>query len=393
LILGLFTELGTVGGVQRAGLYIAAVLTAYAQNRNLAIRIWVLNNPQGLWEKQMGEISVRFRGAGRSKVRLTVQTLRSVVNRPRLVLAGHPHLAPLAWLVQRLVPRSRTVVQCHGVEVWSPLPPWTRRALKGVSQVWAPSEDTAEKAVRVQGIPACKVRVIPWPVDPTFMEEAGSGDNPRLPQGFPKGRVILFVGRLDARERYKGIDRLIEALPHVVVQIPDAHLVIVGDGDDRDRLESLVRKRGMTERVHFLGSLSEDALKACYIQSTVFAMPSRAEGFGLVFLEAMAMGKPVIAGDHGGARSVVVDGQTGYLVTQDDLQGLIDRLVWILRDDALRLRMGQRARAWVTEHFTFSRFRDRVFQALDALLAVGRGRLPYILSNRACSIYFKKRKE
>ena len=116
-----------------------------------------------------------------------------------------------------------------------------------------------------------------------------------LPQGFPKGSVILTVARWSASERYKGADDLIHATWQLRTAVPDLHLVVVGGGDDLPRLQKLVIDIGAHDRVHFLDSLSREELGACYAHSDVFALPSTGEGFGLVFLEAMSFGKPVVA--------------------------------------------------------------------------------------------------
>jgi len=98
----------------------------------------------------------------------------------------------------------------------------------------------------------------------------------------------------------------------------------------------------------------------------VFVMPSRQEGFGIVFLEAMALGTPVIAGDYGGAPEIVQDGVTGFLVKPDDLEALTDRLIRLLQDEALRKRMGETARRQVEENFTFTRFQEKLTQILES---------------------------
>ena len=105
---------------------------------------------------------------------------------------------------------------------------------------------------------------------------------------------------MGAAEKYKGADNLIAALPSVLKAAPDTSLVLVGDGDDRPRLEHLARDLGVSEHAHFLFGLTPEQLFACYANCDIFALPSRGEGFGLVFLEAMAHGKPVIGGAHGG---------------------------------------------------------------------------------------------
>ena len=115
---------------------------------------------------------------------------------------------------------------------------------------------------------------------------------------------------------------MIAALPRVLQASPDSFLVLVGDGEDRPRLEQLAHELGVSERTRFLHGLTQDELFACYANCDVFALPSRGEGFGFVFLEAMAHGKPVIGGAHGGALDVIEDGVTGWLVPHGDIERL-----------------------------------------------------------------------
>jgi glycosyltransferase involved in cell wall biosynthesis len=136
----------------------------------------------------------------------------------------------------------------------------------------------------------------------------------------------LTVGRWDSTERYKGADTLLAALPQVLKTAPDASLVLVGDGDDRPRLEHLARDLGVSEHARFLHGLTPEQLFTCYKNCEVFALPSHGEGFGFVFLEAMACAKPVIGGAHGGIPDIVEDGVRGLLVPHGDAERLAQAL-------------------------------------------------------------------
>jgi len=148
--------------------------------------------------------------------------------------------------------------------------------------------------------------------------------------------------------------------------VPNIQLVIAGDGDDRPRLEALAQESGVQEQVFFLGSLpaSSSELLYSYSNCEIFALPSKGEGFGLVFLEAMAFGKPVIGGAHGGTPDVIEDGVTGYLVKHGDVGQLANVLTGLLTDPQLRNAMGARARERVRTHYLFRSFADQLERAL-----------------------------
>jgi glycosyltransferase involved in cell wall biosynthesis len=181
--------------------------------------------------------------------------------------------------------------------------------------------------------------------------------------------VILTVGRWDASEAYKGVDHLILALPRLLDAVPELHLVAVGGGSDLPRLERLALQSGVAARVHFLKPLQQEALWSAYQFCDVFALPSRGEGFGLVFLEAMAHAKPVVGGAHGGTPEIVEDGVSGYLVPHGDVAQLADRLGRLLTDETTRLRMGAQALERVRRDFTFDRFSRDLTAVLEGLLA------------------------
>ena len=145
-------------------------------------------------------------------------------------------------------------------------------------------------------------------------------------------------------------------MPVLLKAFSDLHLVAVGEGSDLRRLQSLARESAASERIHFLPFIAHDQLPNTYGHCTIFAMPSRGEGLGLVFIEAMACGKPVIGGNHGGTPGVIDDGVNGYLVRYGDVGQLVDRLTRLLSDDSLRESMGAQALAKVQRDFTFARF-------------------------------------
>jgi phosphatidylinositol alpha-1,6-mannosyltransferase len=366
VVVGLFPELLAVGGVQRAGRQIAAALQDFADERGFALRLLSLNDPATEHEFCMGSRRVRFHGAGRNKMRFLAFAYRSAGS-ACMVLAAHPNLAPAAWAL-RIGPRDvRYIVVAHGIEVWEPLPWLRRRALLGANLVFAPSSDTVEKVVRIQGVALERIRLLNWCLDPEFLA-ASTLEAPDCAQDFPTERVVLAVSRLAANERYKGIDSLIKAVPLLLRAVPDLRLAIVGDGDDQPRLRDLAVRLEISERVTFLGALERQELVACYHACEVFALPSAGEGFGLVFLEAMAHAKPVVGGAHGGTPDIIEDGVTGYLVESGNLPQLADRLQRLLLDKSLRCRLGEQGRMRVLRDFTFDSFSARFTTLLEGLL-------------------------
>ena len=356
MLIGLFPELDAPGGVQRAGRQLAAVMTEFAASRNMECRLISLNDSPELHRMTLGGREFVYTGCARSKARFTVTAVRAARRKAKLVLAAHPHLAPVVQAMRVVAPRMRCLVCTHGVEVWEPLSTLRQQALRRAHLILAPSRDTADHVAEHQGVSREKIRVLPWALDPQFEALLSAGKEPTPIGDFPSGRVILTVGRWLATERYKGMDTLITAMPRLLPRWPELQLVLAGSGDDRGWLEDLAEKNGVSMHVHFLSGLSTTELAACYAACEIFALPSRGEGFGLVFLEAMAKGKPVIGGSHGGAAEVIQDGVTGYLVPHGDPIQLATSLEALLADPAHAKQMGAKGKERVEHEFRFNIF-------------------------------------
>jgi phosphatidylinositol alpha-1,6-mannosyltransferase len=356
VLLGLFSELDTPGGVQRAGRHVAAVMSEFAAGHGMDCRLLSLNDSPELHRMAVGTREFVFRGSARGRARFSAAAVRAARRRAKLVVAGHPFLAPVARGTKFFARQAKSIVWTHGLEVWEPLSILRRRALCNAELVIAPTNDTAIHVESQQRVPRERIRVLPWALDPQFEALLTTKPGPALPANFPAGRVILTVGRWFADERYKGMDTLITALPRLLTEWPDVQLVAVGDGDDQGWLEQIADGRGVRRHVHFFSGLTYSEIAACYQACEIFALPSRGEGFGLVYLEAMACGKPVIGGAHGGAPEVIDDGRTGYLVQHGDAGQLATSLEALLADPALGREMGARGRERVEREFRFNVF-------------------------------------
>ena len=189
----------------------------------------------------------------------------------------------------------RYVIVAHGIDIHPDLSAARRRALRNADAVWAVSRWTRDRAVAV-GMAAERISVLSNTVDDRRFDPAPPGDGLRARHGIPDGtRVLLTVARLDAAERYKGYDIVLRALPALQASIGPVLYLLVGTGDDRARIEQLARELGVAASVRFCGFVDDDALPALYRLADAFVMPSQGEGFGIVFLEAMASGTPAVA--------------------------------------------------------------------------------------------------
>jgi phosphatidyl-myo-inositol dimannoside synthase len=240
-----------------------------------------------------------------------------------VVFCGHLYMAPLAWLIARLK-GAKLVVQMHGIEVWPHPSRLQRAATEAADLVLCVSRHTRAKVVGWAAIAPERVIVVPNTVGDGFMP--GDGRELRAASSAAGKRVLLTVGRLAPSDRYKGHDRVIAAIPDLVGRGHDVVYLIIGQGDDRARLEELAQETGVADRVRFLGSVGAECLTQAYRMADLFVMPSTGEGFGIAFLEAMASGTPALGLAAGGAPDALADGELGTLVPEeDDLAAAIAR--------------------------------------------------------------------
>lgn len=246
-----------------------------------------------------------------------------------LVVCGHINLLPPAYLTSRRF-GAPLYLMAHGFEVWTPSPSrLANRLLRHVDGVICVSETTAGR-LRSWADFDGPIRVVHNAVDLRAFEDRTADRALVERYQLADKTVLMTFGRMPAWERMKGFDEVIDLLPRLLQKIPNLVYLVVGDGDDRGRLEQKVRARGLDGAVIFTGYISEQEKAAHYRAAHAYVMPSRGEGFGFVFLEAMACGVPVVASKLDGGREAVMQGRLGTLVDPrdpDDLErGILEAL-------------------------------------------------------------------
>ena len=247
-----------------------------------------------------------------------------------LLFCGHLFMAPLAAVIARIL-KIPLWVQIHGIEAWQELSAMQRRSVESATIVT--SRYTRRRLLERVGIDPARVKVLPNTVNPQY--HPGPKPGYLLDRHAASGKkVLLTVSRLASSEQYKGHDRVICALPQVLSQHPDSIYLIVGDGDDRPRLESPAVKFGVAENVQFTGFVPAEELPDYFRLADVFVMPSAGEGFGIVFLQAMATGVRVIGGSQDGSRDALCDGALGTLVDPENCEELASAVLATLDNPA-----------------------------------------------------------
>ena len=267
----------------------------------------------------------------------------------------------VAWAVAR-IHGCKVLIYAHGEELTG----WGRGrkfqamcfALRHADKVLANSDFTRDTLISLIGVSPERIAVIYPTVDVEGMRPGLPHDDLLASLGIGKNQpLILSVGRLMRR---KGFDQVIRSLPYLKQLGLDVHYALIGVGEDRDYLQNLAEELDVSERLHLLGHVKAEDLPRWYNACSLFAMPNRdikgdTEGFGLVYLEAGACEKPVLAGLAGGTGSAVVDGLTGLRVDGENVEAVQLAIARLLQDPAMAREMGRQARERVRANFTHER--------------------------------------
>ncbi|HUI44634.1 MAG TPA: asparagine synthase (glutamine-hydrolyzing) [Nitrospirota bacterium] len=259
-----------------------------------------------------------------SKLKYFVTILRQIIRCRNfdMTICGHINLYPVAFL-STVISKSKLMLIIHGREAWKMHRSLiVNRYVHKADAVIAVSDYTRDLFTNWSGFNRQKTYVLHNCVDLNQFSPGPKSTRLLDRYGLNGKTVLMTFGRLDSSERAKGFDEVMDALCLLIDEIPNISYMIVGDGTDRERLEQKARSLHIHDRVVFTGFVTEAEKADHYRLSDVYVMPSRGEGFGIVFLEALACGVPVIASKKDGSREAVMNGKLGLLVDPGDREGL-----------------------------------------------------------------------
>jgi len=234
-----------------------------------------------------------------------------------LIYCGHLRMTILAWVISKLI-KTPYLLQIFGIEAWQnsrSLPPFF---VQKAGLVISISRFTKKKFQQWVHLEPQKVKILPPFVDAQRFQPGPKPQNLVKEWGLEGCQVMLTISRLDASERYKGHSLIINTMPALLKKNKNLRYVIAGSGSDEFFLKNLAKENNVDGQVLFIGQIDEMLKAELYRLSDVFIMPSKKEGFGIVFLEALASGVPVIAGNKDGSLDPLRDGEYGCLVDCDD---------------------------------------------------------------------------
>jgi len=333
---------------------VAGAVSAAFERAGLTPVIWSANDPKGIAGRPN-------RAFGRNYYLMLWAALLARCDGVHAIACLHVGLSPVARILAR---RLRVPWLCwmHGIEVWKPLRRRTRWGLAGNPLLWSSSAFTKFQAAIVNpGLDLENAHALPlgWLLP----------QPPDSPSDIAVRQGVISVGRLASEDRYKGFDTLILAWKLVTDALPGCRLTIVGQGDDRPRLEALARETGTGQAIEFTGLLETGELKRRYLSAAVFSMPSANEGFGLVFAEAMAYGLPCVCANQDASREVVADGITGFCVQPRDPAAVAGALIRLLSNRETLAEFSVRARKSFLDNYDIGPVCKRMDSLVATLLA------------------------
>jgi phosphatidyl-myo-inositol dimannoside synthase len=346
---------GTGGIAQYTRDFIAALASYHDTETVTVVPRLITREPQPL-PPRVNQLSEAASG----KIRFGLTAI-SVARRESFdwIVCAHINLLPAA-IIAATISGGRIILLTYGIEVWSPRNFFSRWLLRRVFGFVAISEITIDRMKAWADIPPRRSFLIPNAIDLSRYTPGPKNDALISRWSLNNRRVLLTVGRMDAAEQAKGFDEILEVLPSLRKEMPDIAYLAVGDGSDRERLREKASRLGLEGNVFFPGYVDEAEKLDYYRLADVFVMPSRLEGFGYVFLEALAVGTPVIASKVDGSREAVRMGAWGTLVDPTSSGEIVDAIRVALLDPRVPPKSE-------LEFFSISQFERRCHEALETL--------------------------
>ena len=307
--------------------------------------------------------SNRIRGYSGNKIRFVFNACLHAF-KSDIVFIGHINLSVIILILKLLSSKTKSVLLTHGVEMWRPFNIVKRQAIKNVDKVFTVSKYTLESIVRIHNVEPEKIKIIHNTIDPFFSNEVVLN----LP--LEDEIRIISVARIKTTEKDKGYDKVIEAMPSIVEKYKKVNYYIIGkyDAEEKLRLEKLIKELNLESNVHITGYVTDSQLKEYYSNAHLFILPSKKEGFGIVFIEALLRGMIVIGGNIDGSVDALDNGRLGILTNPSDLNDIKDKIIQgINRSINISREEKEKIALDTIKLFGFNNFKQKIKFEIDQL--------------------------
>jgi phosphatidylinositol alpha-1,6-mannosyltransferase len=315
----------TTGGIQKMTRTLAHSLYLLSLRNNWDFKLWsAYDSPRDLMPQYLP--AENFRGFGVHRMGFVLKTIFTT-KKPDVIIISHINLALIGLLVKKINPGCKVWLIAHGIEVWRPLSKVKTLFLKRCDKIICVSNFTKQQMISRHHINPATCTVLNNAVDPfmklpvAFIKPAGLLRRYHLSGKEP---ILFTLTRLASTEQYKGHDQVIKAISKLKLQFPGIKYILAGQYDHKEeiRIQKLISGYKVDEQVILTGFIEENELTDHFLLADLFVLPSKKEGFGIVFIEALACGLPVVCGNLDGSIDAICNGELGVAIDPDDIDEL-----------------------------------------------------------------------
>ena len=312
----------STGGIQKMTRTLAHSLFKIAEKNSWSFKLVSLYDAQTDLINQYLPYS-SFKGYKNNKIKFLIESFFSSTKQD-VVILSHINLALLGVLIKIINPRCKVWLIAHGIEIWGPLSYIKKKFLTKCDKILCVSNFTMQKVISEHSVDAKVCTVLNNVVD-SFIQIPQNFDKPKYLQNRyniqGKRPIIFTLSRLSSVESYKGHDNVIMVIKNLKNKYPQIRYVLAGkyDAIEKVRIDKLIQESGIENEVILTGFINEDELIDHFLLADLFVLPSKGEGFGIVFIEALACGLPVICGNEDGSLDTICNGELGKAVSPDNL--------------------------------------------------------------------------
>jgi len=358
----------TTGGIQKMTRTLAHSLDHISRQEEWDFKLWSLYDSRyDLMSQYLPHEN--YIGFGRSKMKLGFTTLAKATQAD-IVILSHVNLALIGLIIKILNPKCRLWMVAHGIEVWRPLTFAKRKFVKHFCDKFiCVSNYTKNQMIQWHHVNPAKCIVLNNVVDP-FIKQPDEFEKPEYLLNryslTPENQVIFTLTRLASSEQYKGYEQVIKAVSRLREQFPNIKYILAGQYDPTEeaRIKELIKMCDVKDQVILTGFLNENELADYFLLADLFVLPSRKEGFGIVFIEALACGLPVICGNADGSVDAIRNGELGTAINVNDLDELERTIVTYLQTP-LTVEVRERLQAQCLHYFSEKNYQKSLWRLIN----------------------------
>jgi len=363
----LFLNLHTfslMGGIEKVNRSLTKALSELASSQeitNCEIFSMYDDSPDLAYTKKSS-----FSGFNGSRISFGIATLISGITSD-VVILSHINLLIFGRMIKKVKPKTRIILLAHGIEVWAELQRWKTTFLMSC-EIWAVSNFTAEKLNVTHKIPLSKIQVLNNCIDPHFNipTQFDKPESTLVRYKLTSNQPVLFtLTRLSSAEQYKGYDLILDCIKDLSKTHPNIRYMLSGKSDpiENQRIKEIIKINKIEEFVILTGFLPDNEVQDHYLLADAFVMPSKAEGFGISFIEAAACGCPSIAGNKDGSTDALVNGKLGRLIDPNKKSALIAAILETLKTGR-SVENSTRLQKECLENFSYESYKEKVLTLL-----------------------------